>query len=424
MKKSLFILMLMCLYLNTSMAQNLVSGTVIDINQNPLPGVTVVCKETSQGTITDVDGKYTIRIGENHTLVFSLVGMKTENVPVGGKSTVNVTMYESAIELDEVVAIGYGTAKKSDLTSSIVSIKPDELSNVKVGSAADALQGLATGVLISKGSFKPGGSSNIIIRGNGSFGNGGASNTPLYIIDGVMSNAGLDVIAPSDIESIEVLKDAASTAIYGSRASNGIILVTTKKGKSGKAKITFNTNWGVQQFINKQDVLNAAQFKEVLDKATDNTYLWDKEELRMFETGGSTDWQDLITQSGFYQNYNLGISGGTDKNTYYLGLDWVDQEGIIKNTGYQKGSLRFNLDSKLNKWLTMGVKFNVIRSSTNSSNTDGVAGMNSLDQGTVGSAVASKPTAPVFNEDGTYYDNLLLRPNPLAAVTYFKNNLY
>lgn len=422
MKKSLFILMLMCLYLNTSMAQNLVSGTVIDINQNPLPGVTVVCKETSQGTITDVDGKYTIRIGENHTLVFSLVGMKTENVPVGGKSTVNVTMYESAIELDEVVAIGYGTAKKSDLTSSIVSIKPDELSNVKVGSAADALQGLATGVLISKGSFKPGGSSNIIIRGNGSFGNGGASNTPLYIIDGVMSNAGLDVIAPSDIESIEVLKDAASTAIYGSRASNGIILVTTKQGKSGKAKITFNTNWGVQQFINKQDVLNAAQFKEVLDKATDNTYLWDKEELRMFETGGSTDWQDLITQSGFYQNYNLGISGGTDKNTYYLGLDWVDQEGIIKNTGYQKGSLRFNLDSKLNKWLTMGVKFNVIRSSTNSSNTDGVAGMNSLDQGTVGSAVASKPTAPVFNEDGTYYDNLLLRPNPLAAVTYFKNN--
>ncbi|MFS3008410.1 SusC/RagA family TonB-linked outer membrane protein [Bacteroides thetaiotaomicron] len=404
------------------MAQTKISGTVTDVDKNPLPGVSVVCKSTSQGTVTNLDGKYTIEINKGNTLTFSLIGMQTQDIKIASQSIINVIMHESTIELDEVVAIGYGTAKKSDLTSSIISVKPDELKNVKVGSAADALQGLATGVLISKGSFKPGGSSNIIIRGNGSFGNGGASTTPLYIIDGVMSNAGLDVIAPSDIESIEVLKDAASTAIYGSRASNGIILVTTKKGKTGKASITFNTNIGIQNLINKQKVLNASQFKEILDAATDNTYLWDKEEQRMFDEGRSTDWQDLITQSGVYQNYNLGITGGSEKTTYYLGLDWVDQEGIIKNTGYQKGNIRFNLDSKLNNWLTMGAKFNVIRSSTNSSNTDGVAGMNSLDQGTMGSAIASKPSAPIFNEDGTYYDNLLLRPNPVAAVTYFKNN--
>ncbi|MBX9050746.1 TonB-dependent receptor [Bacteroides thetaiotaomicron] len=404
------------------MAQTKISGTVTDVDKNPLPGVSVVCKSTSQGTVTNLDGKYTIEINKGNTLTFSLIGMQTQDIKIASQSIINVIMHESTIELDEVVAIGYGTAKKSDLTSSIISVKPDELKNVKVGSAADALQGLATGVLISKGSFKPGGSSNIIIRGNGSFGNGGASTTPLYIIDGVMSNAGLDVIAPSDIESIEVLKDAASTAIYGSRASNGIILVTTRKGKTGKASITFNTNIGIQNLINKQKVLNASQFKEILDAATDNTYLWDKEEQRMFDEGRSTDWQDLITQSGVYQNYNLGITGGSEKTTYYLGLDWVDQEGIIKNTGYQKGNIRFNLDSKLNNWLTMGAKFNVIRSSTNSSNTDGVAGMNSLDQGTMGSAIASKPSAPIFNEDGTYYDNLLLRPNPVAAVTYFKNN--
>ncbi|WP_054958966.1 SusC/RagA family TonB-linked outer membrane protein [Bacteroides thetaiotaomicron] len=404
------------------MAQTKISGTVTDVDKNPLPGVSVVCKSTSQGTVTNLDGKYTIEINKGNTLTFSLIGMQTQDIKIASQSIINVIMHESTIKLDEVVAIGYGTAKKSDLTSSIISVKPDELKNVKVGSAADALQGLATGVLISKGSFKPGGSSNIIIRGNGSFGNGGASTTPLYIIDGVMSNAGLDVIAPSDIESIEVLKDAASTAIYGSRASNGIILVTTKKGKTGKASITFNTNIGIQNLINKQKVLNASQFKEILDAATDNTYLWDKEEQRMFDEGRSTDWQDLITQSGVYQNYNLGITGGSEKTTYYLGLDWVDQEGIIKNTGYQKGNIRFNLDSKLNNWLTMGAKFNVIRSSTNSSNTDGVAGMNSLDQGTMGSAIASKPSAPIFNEDGTYYDNLLLRPNPVAAVTYFKNN--
>ena len=422
MKRKMSLLGLICLFTSILMAQTKISGTVTDVDKNPLPGVSVVCKSTSQGTVTNLDGKYTIEINKGNTLTLSLIGMQTQDIKIASQSIINVIMHESTIELDEVVAIGYGTAKKSDLTSSIISVKPDELKNVKVGSAADALQGLATGVLISKGSFKPGGSSNIIIRGNGSFGNGGASTTPLYIIDGVMSNAGLDVIAPSDIESIEVLKDAASTAIYGSRASNGIILVTTKKGKTGKASITFNTNIGIQNLINKQKVLNASQFKEILDAATDNTYLWDKEEQRMFDEGRSTDWQDLITQSGVYQNYNLGITGGSEKTTYYLGLDWVDQEGIIKNTGYQKGNIRFNLDSKLNNWLTMGAKFNVIRSSTNSSNTDGVAGMNSLDQGTMGSAIASKPSAPIFNEDGTYYDNLLLRPNPVAAVTYFKNN--
>lgn len=422
MKRKMSLLGLICLFTSILMAQTKISGTVTDVDKNPLPGVSVVCKSTSQGTVTNLDGKYTIEINKGNTLTFSLIGMQTQDIKIASQSIINVIMHESTIELDEVVAIGYGTAKKSDLTSSIISVKPDELKNVKVGSAADALQGLATGVLISKGSFKPGGSSNIIIRGNGSFGNGGASTTPLYIIDGVMSNAGLDVIAPSDIESIEVLKDAVSTAIYGSRASNGIILVTTKKGKTGKASITFNTNIGIQNLINKQKVLNASQFKEILDAATDNTYLWDKEEQRMFDEGRSTDWQDLITQSGVYQNYNLGITGGSEKTTYYLGLDWVDQEGIIKNTGYQKGNIRFNLDSKLNNWLTMGAKFNVIRSSTNSSNTDGVAGMNSLDQGTMGSAIASKPSAPIFNEDGTYYDNLLLRPNPVAAVTYFKNN--
>lgn len=422
MKRKMSLLGLICLFTSILMAQTKISGTVTDVDKNPLPGVSVVCKSTSQGTVTNLDGKYTIEINKGNTLTFSLIGMQTQDIKIASQSIINVIMHESTIELDEVVAIGYGTAKKSDLTSSIISVKPDELKNVKIGSAADALQGLATGVLISKGSFKPGGSSNIIIRGNGSFGNGGASTTPLYIIDGVMSNAGLDVIAPSDIESIEVLKDAASTAIYGSRASNGIILVTTKKGKTGKASITFNTNIGIQNLINKQKVLNASQFKEILDAATDNTYLWDKEEQRMFDEGRSTDWQDLITQSGVYQNYNLGITGGSEKTTYYLGLDWVDQEGIIKNTGYQKGNIRFNLDSKLNNWLTMGAKFNVIRSSTNSSNTDGVAGTNSLDQGTMGSAIASKPSAPIFNEDGTYYDNLLLRPNPVAAVTYFKNN--
>ncbi len=422
MKRKISLLGLICLITNILMAQTHISGIVTDVEKNPLPGVTIVCKSTSLGTVTDIDGKYTIKVDKGNILTFSLVGMQTQEIKIVNQTILNVIMKESSIELDEVVAIGYGTAKKSDLTSAIVSVKPDELKNMKVGTVADALQGLAPGVLISKGSFKPGGTSNIIIRGHGSLGAGGASNTPLYIIDGIMSSNGLDLISPSDIESIEVLKDAASTAIYGSRASNGIILVTTKKGKTGKASISFNTNIGIQNLVNKQKVLNASQYKEIMDAASDNTHIWDDEENRMFDQGKTTDWVDLITQSGVYQNYNLGITGGNEKTTYYFGLDWVDHEGIIKNTGYKKGSIRFNLDSKLNNWLTLGAKFNVIRSSTNSSNTDGVAGTNSLDQGTMGSAINSKPTAPIFNEDGTYYDNLLLRPNPVAAVTYFKNN--
>ena len=425
-------------------AQVTVKGIVTDESGVPLVGVSVRYKEVPQvGVTTDIDGKFSIKeVKEGKTLVFSYIGMKNaERLLKGTTSFIKIQMEAETSELDQVVITGYTQTTFKKMTGSVGIITADQLKDQAQPTVDALMQGKIAGVAVSAVTGQPGSTQKIRIRGTNTVTGDGE---PLWVIDGVpmqgstadMPNSseiksgqfddlfmnGVAGINPSDIESITILKDASATAIYGSRASNGIILVTTKKGKTGKASITFNTNIGIQNLINKQKVLNASQFKEILDAATDNTYLWDKEEQRMFDEGRSTDWQDLITQSGVYQNYNLGITGGSEKTTYYLGLDWVDQEGIIKNTGYQKGNIRFNLDSKLNNWLTMGAKFNVIRSSTNSSNTDGVAGMNSLDQGTMGSAIASKPSAPIFNEDGTYYDNLLLRPNPVAAVTYFKNN--
>ena len=421
MKKilSLMILSLCCGLLS---AQTKVGGLVVDAGNQPLAGVAVLIEEAGIGTVTDDDGRYTISASPDDILTFSVLGYVTQTQKVGNRATIDVKLTEDAFGLESVVVVGYGTAKKSDLTTSISSIKPDELKTVKTGVAADALQGLAAGVMVSKNSFRPGGSSDIIIRGKGSLGNGGANNTPLYVIDGVMSTAGLDVIPTSDIESIEILKDAAAAAIYGSRASNGVILITTKSGKKGQVRVTFNANAGVQRLANKQNTLDAARFKELLDAGSGGTVLWDAEEQRMLAEGRSTDWQEEITRTGVYQNYNLGISGGSEKTQYYFGADYVNQTGIILNTGYSKINARFNMDSQLAKWLKMDLKFNVIHTESDNSNTDGVAGINSSDQGTLASAVASKPTAPVFNEDGSYYDNLNLRPNPVAAAKYFKNN--
>lgn len=421
MKKKLILFILLCSFTRIIVAQSLITGKVSAEDNTPLVGVTVSISGTPRGTLTDLDGMYKIEANKGEVLSYTLIGMVSQQILVESQNTINVILKEDAIVLDEVVAIGYGVAKKIDLSSSISSVKGEDLTNLKIGSATDALQGLASGVLVNKSSFKPGGTSSVLIRGVGSFGNGGAGSNPLYVIDGIQSTGGLDFISPSDIESMQVLKDAAATAIYGSRASNGVILITTKKGATGKTKISFSSNFGMQNLANKQDVVNAEQYKMLLDEASGGTKIWDSEELNMIDKGQSTDWQDLISQTGIYQNYNLGVSGGGQTTNYYVGLDWVDQTGVIKNTGFEKASIRFNLDTKLTSWLSMDLKMNVIRSTTNSSNTDGVAGMNSLDQGTMGSAVASRAIAPVYNADGSYYDKLELRPNPVAANTYFKN---
>ena len=262
-------------------------------------------------------------------------------------------MVADAINLDEVVAIGYGIAKKSDLTGAVASIKSENLTNSKVGTVTTALQGLAAGVQVTTGSVKPGGDASVVIRGVGSL---RAGSEPLYIVDGIPVQGGLQDLSSGDIESIEILKDASSASIYGSRGSNGVVLVTTKKGTSGKAKISLNASFGTQRMLNKQDLMNAQQYYELVSIAQPN-YKWTSEELRLLSRGESTDWQDAVTQNGQYQNYNFSISGGKNDIQHFLGVDWYDQKGTVMGQRYQRFSTRSQLDYYVSDRMVFGSEF-------------------------------------------------------------------
>ena len=368
-----------------------IRGTVTDTSNETLPGVSITIKGTQTGTVSDANGNYSIRAQRGNVLEFTFVGMVKQSVTVGKQNVINIQMVADAINLDEVVAIGYGIAKKSDLTGAVASIKSENLTNSKVGTVTTALQGLAAGVQVTTGSVKPGGDASVVIRGVGSL---RAGSEPLYIVDGIPVQGGLQDLSSGDIESIEILKDASSASIYGSRGSNGVVLVTTKKGTSGKAKISLNASFGTQRMLNKQDLMNAQQYYELVSIAQPN-YKWTSEELRLLSRGESTDWQDAVTQNGQYQNYNFSISGGKNDIQHFLGVDWYDQKGTIKNSSFNKLTVRYNMDAKLNKWLRYGVRFNVIESKLMNINEEADSGY-----GTMFSAISSQPTAPIYTEDG------------------------
>lgn len=385
-----------------------VTGTVTDTNRETLPGVSIMIKGTQKGTITDIDGNYIVEIPKGSTLEYSFVGMVKQSVRIDKSSVINIQMVSDAINLEEVVAIGYGITKKSDLTGAVSSIKSEGLSNSKIGTVTTALQGLAAGVQVTTGSVKPGGDATVVIRGVGSL---RAGSEPLYIVDGIPVQGGLQDLSSGDIESIEVLKDASSASIYGSRGSNGVVLVTTKKGTTGKAKVALNASFGIQNMLNKQKLMNAQQYYELVSIAQPN-YKWTSEELRLLSRGESTDWQDAVTQNGQYQNYNFSISGGKKDIQHYLGIDWYNQKGTIKNSAFNKLTVRYNMDADLNKWLRYGVRFNAIESKLMNINEEEDSGY-----GTMFSAISSQPTAPIYTEDGEYFDGFLnTRANPVAIV--------
>ena len=298
--------------------QKSLSGKVTDSSGSTLPGVSVVVKGTTNGTITDVNGNYSLsNIPENATIQFSFVGMKGQEVAVGGKSTINVSMEEDAIGIDEVVAVGYGTMKKSDLTGSVASVKSDQLVSFPVSSAVQALQGRAAGVQISSNNGNPGSSMKVRVRGGTSI---NASSDPIFVVDGFVGG----ILPPAeDIESIEILKDASATAIYGSRGANGVIMVTTKRGTTGKTRIECNTSYSAQNEIKRLDLLNAEQYTEMTKEAFP-TYV---------TSGENTDWQDVVFRTGAIQNHQLSFSGGNDNVNYYLSGLFYDQEGIIIGSG-------------------------------------------------------------------------------------------
>lgn len=381
-----------------------VSGTVSDENGLPLPGVNVIEKGTTTGTSTDADGKYSIVVNEGSYLVFSFIGYQIQEFRVDNQTQINVIMIEEMTSLDEVVVVGYGTVKKSDLTGAVANVGERDIKATPIVDLGRALQGRAAGVLVTQNSSSPGAPATIRIRGTGSV---NAGNDPLYVIDGFPTD-NINSINPSDIASIEILKDASSTAIYGSRGSNGVVLVTTKRGKSGKSTIDFESYYGVQSVRRKIPLLNAQQYAEFINEARINggaeAYFDGSSAERPLpsQLGKGTDWQEEVFRTAPLQNYQLTLSGGENKTRYAISGNYYDQQGIILNSDFKRSTLRANLDHDISSRVSVGLSMQGAFTMSNAARTETDGGASS---GVTNAAINYAPTFPVFNSDGTYYRN-------------------
>ena len=358
MKKLLSVLFLLSFTLASVYAQDIqVKGTVVSGSDDfPLPGVNVVVKGTTQGVITDLDGNFMISVPSDAVLTFTYIGFKTQEVAVNGKTTLNVVLDEDTETLEEVVVVGYGVQKKSVVTASIAKVSADDLENKAPVRMDNALKGLAAGVDVTSSSGQPGASPRVRIRGIGTINN----SDPLYIVDGMPISGGLDFVNPNDIESIEVLKDAASGAIYGARAANGVILVTTKKGKLGKTSINYNFSYGWQSAWKRREVTSATDYAILQNEKYMNggqaPLYADPYNLTDINgnpvTGFGTDWQDAVFNDGApVVNHDVTISGATEKVNYYLSLGYYSQDGIVGGnygqSNYDRLTLRSNTSYNL-----------------------------------------------------------------------------
>ena len=357
-----FVLFALCFLLaaESTAQERSVSGFVSSEEAEPLIGVNILVVGTSRGTVTDIDGRYEISVSSEDTLSFSYIGYESQYYPVGNLSEINVTMGAAASTLDEVVVVGYGTMKKSDVSGSIISMREDALTDVKSGNVLDALQGRVAGVEISRDNGRAGSDVDILVRGQRSL---AANNGPLILVDGVPYGSTID-IDQSDIESIEFLKDAASTAIYGSRGANGVILITTKRGSSERTRVNFNAYYGIGEAFQKVPVYGRDGYIQASIDANKDIYDWDTEpnpfnvfpgdELTGFENGTETDWQDLVTRTGAQQNYLLGFEGGSEKVQYSTTLGYFNEKGVTERDEFQRFTAKVNLDAKLHERVSVG----------------------------------------------------------------------
>lgn len=380
-------------------AQGVVSGVVSDSSKEPLPGVTVLVKGTSTGTITDIDGKYSIQTKDANTILnFSYVGYTTQEVATAGKQVIDIVMKEDSYELEEFVAIGYGSVKKRDLTASVASVDMQDLLKAPVGSFDQALAGRIAGVQVSQGDGQPGSSANIVIRGGNSI---TQDNSPLYVIDGFpIENPDNSALDPSLIESIDVLKDASATAIYGARGANGVIIITTKKGQEGPPRITFEGYYGIQSKPKQIDVLSGYDFVALMYEMdptkTTNNYFANGTTMDYYRTAPTINWQDNVFRSGFdapVQNYSLNLNGGTQSTKYTAGLSYNDQDGIIVNSNYNIWRFRASLDQQVNKRLKVGATMNYSESRARGSSPSQGSGAYSSTQYLLWSVWAYRPVA-------------------------------
>ncbi len=378
-----------------------VSGRVIDSSGLPLPGVTIVVKGTTKGTITDLDGNYSLEdVPGDAVLVYSFVGMRTNEVPVAGKNMINVTMQEDAIGIDEVVAIGYGVQKKKLVTGATIQVGGEDLQRRNTTSALQALQGQTPGVQISSTSGQPGEGLKVIIRGQGTISGSG----PLYIVDGVQTGD-ISYLNNADIESIDVLKDAASAAIYGSQAANGVVLITTKSGTRGAAKISFDAYYGLQNVARKVDLLNPKEYGVIMNEAAINDYkapYFTQSEIEAM--GEGTNWIDkMFYDNAVTQSYTLGLNGGSDNSVYSVSLSYTGQEGIVGGpsvSNYDRYNLRMNSEHKLyNGLLKVGQHLTMGYMEKNG------IGVGNQYNNTLRSAFNTSPFLPVHDKDGNFLNN-------------------
>lgn len=413
LKNIVWVSMLIILSFSSSLFAQVTGKVTAADNGEDLIGVTILIKNTSSGTVTDFEGNYSVNAKPTDVLVFSYTGYAEQEISVGNQKVIDVVMQVNSNALDEVVVVGYGSMKKSDVTGSIISVREEALTDVKSGNVIEGLQGRVAGVDISRGSGRSGSGFSLLVRGERSL---RASNGPLILVDGIPYGSTID-IAQEDIESIEILKDASSTAVYGSRGANGVILITTKRGQAGKSRISFNTYYGVSDPFQKVPVYDREGYIQAKIDAKKNINDWETEpnitnaflgdEVDGVENGTFTDWQDEITKSGAQQNYHLAFEGGSEKLAYSTSLNYFNEEGIVIQDEFERYTFRLNLDAQLNKYFKVGTS-NVISHKVREGN-----GANFF------SAVRMSPIVPAYDS----LDNYIFQPNfanprksPLAAV--------
>ncbi|MGJ8591902.1 MAG: TonB-dependent receptor [Aquaticitalea sp.] len=391
--------------LKTIPQERTVKGVIVDDQGMPLAGATVVIKGTSKGVSTDFDGNFELKVPNNATtLVVSYLGFVTQEINIEGKTNVDIKMSADNLALSEIVVIGYGTEKKALLTGAVTAIKAEQVDDLPVSGVDGILQGQAAGVQVSQNSGTPGGEMSVRIRGLSSI---SGSSQPLYIIDGIpvttgdfgqigYSGQGASAITdlnPNDIESISVLKDASSTAIYGARASNGIVLITTKRGKEQKAVVSVNIYTGVQRAWNRLDMLDSRQWMEYRNDLTNSTVFT---EAQMNNITIDTDWQDVIFRTAPINSYEISANGGSEKTQYFIGGTLFKQQGILIGTNYKRLNGRVNLDHQLSDKFKIGTSIGLTYAKT-----DRVEGDQTL-QGPLPNGISTPAIFPVFNDDGSY----------------------
>jgi TonB-linked SusC/RagA family outer membrane protein len=426
-----------------------ISGTIADLDGGSVPGVTISVKGTTHGTITDMDGQYTLSVPDGATLIFSYIGMLTQEVVVADQSSISVVMEPDVIGVDEIVVVGYGTRMKEELTGAVSTVSAEKLATTSESSVVSRLQGQVAGVTVTS-SNRPGGQADIRVRGIGTINDP----NPLYIIDGVPTGPGNN-IAPGDIESISVLKDASSTAIYGARGANGVIIITTKRGRINQAAtVTFSARTGLSQAINQYDQLNTREYSEAvwLSYANRNTppshaqygsgpnpvipdyilpggsmvgevdeasYNYPNSTIYRANKQG-TNWYDEIYQNALVQEYDLSVSGGGQKGTYSFSGNYLDEEGMLKHTDFKRYTFRMNADAKLNKWFKAGESLQVVFIDEKGNLSDNGEG------DVIAMAYRAQPIIPVYDIGGNFAGSKAPEmgnsDNPVASLYRSKDN--